>query len=98
MRSKNDKFVVCPFDKAHTMPAPRLQWHLAKCKSKLARDQQGFPTFHCRFNYMHIYFDKDECQKHESECSIQLNEERESRQKYQNILNIGISGDANEAN
>ena len=70
MRRFDDEQVICPFDKQHKMPSARLQWHLVKCRSKLEREQQGLPTYHCKFHYMHIFFDKEELHTHEADCAF----------------------------
>ena len=69
MRSHDDLYVHCPFNYAHVMPHPRLQWHLAKCPAKVTREKDGLPTYRCFFNSLHIYIDKEKLKEHESNCS-----------------------------
>ena len=64
--------VICPFDKNHKMPAARLIWHLAKCKSKKKHEQDGKPVFHCRHNFLHIHFGQEENKACEAECGQKI--------------------------
>ena len=68
MRRFDDPVVECPYDKAHKMPLPRLQWHLCRCKAKQERDAAQLPTYHCKFNFLHIFFDEQLFKEHEVEC------------------------------
>ena len=69
MRRHNDEIVECPFDKNHKMPQPRLQWHITnKCKAQQTREEQRLPILHCKHNFMHIYFERDALELHESDC------------------------------
>ena len=69
MKSFDDEMIVCPFNEAHRMPKPKLQWHVPKCKDKIARDQQGLPTYHCKHNWYHIFFTDEEHLMHEADCA-----------------------------
>ena len=71
MKRFDDEQVLCPYDEKHKMPKQRLQWHLVKCKSKQAHEQKGLPSYHCKYHYQHIYFDKVELEKHETSCYFQ---------------------------
>ena len=79
MKRFDDEQVVCPFDEKHKMPKQRLQWHLVKCRAKLEREQQGLPTYHCKYHYQHIYFDEEKLATHEETCDFQPVEKQESR-------------------
>ena len=68
MRRHDDPIITCPFDKAHKMPSVRLQWHLARCTAKKFRQEQGLPIFNCKYNFLHIYLDQTELDKHEETC------------------------------
>lgn len=79
MRNHQDPFVTCPYDKAHKMPAKRLQWHFAKCKAKQERFDLGLPDFHCRHNWMHIFLSEDELKAHELDCEKLLDQKKKDR-------------------
>ena len=79
MRKYTDEIVECPFDKSHKMPQPRLQWHLVKCQAKRDREELNLPTYHCRNNYLHVYFDKDALALHEESCNKICDDKRASR-------------------
>ena len=68
MRRHDDPIMTCPYDSSHKMPSARLQWHYAKCKSKKLRQEQGLPIFNCRFNYSHIFLEKELIDHHEEVC------------------------------
>jgi hypothetical protein len=68
MRKYTDPIVECPFDPAHKMPQPRLQWHLVKCSAKIKREQAGLPIFNCKNNFSHIFLEADKLNEHEIEC------------------------------
>jgi hypothetical protein len=50
------------------MPSLRLQWHLARCPAKKNREREGLPTFHCKHNYLHIFFEQTTLFEHEANC------------------------------
>ena len=87
MKSFDDPQVCCPYDKNHKMPYPRLQWHLVKCKSKLERQKLGLDEFHCKFNYMHIFFSKDELNEHQANCELKVNAKIDERLQVQKEIN-----------
>ena len=82
MKRFNDEQVVCPFDDKHKMPKQRLQWHIVKCKAKIERDRQGLPTYHCRHNYHHIYFAKEELEAHEADCDFKPIEQKPKEPEF----------------
>lgn len=47
--------VVCPYNKTHTMPAKRLQYHLMKCR----RNFRGIEFATCPFNARHVMPKRD---------------------------------------
>ena len=79
MRNFNDPTVECPYNKGHKMPAPRLQWHLVKCKSKQERQQAGLLDYHCKYNFMHIFFTQEELDSHLVECEQNCEAQRSKR-------------------
>ena len=68
MRRHDDPIMICPYDSSHKMPSARLQWHYAKCKAKKLRLEQGLPIFNCKFNYSHIFLEKELIDHHEEVC------------------------------
>ena len=42
----------------------------------------GLPEFHCRHNYMHLFFTKEELNDHEAQCQKEM-EEKEKERNYQ---------------
>ena len=68
MKSYTDNIICCPFDKLHKMPSQRLQWHIVKCPTKVYREKNGLPIYHCKFYYLHIYLEKHELDMHEKFC------------------------------
>ena len=79
--------VECPYDKNHKMSQTRLQWHLVKCKAKISRQQLNLPEYHCKFNYLHIFFTEEEIQKHETKCQQEFDLKAKNRKEKQNSLN-----------
>jgi len=77
MRRHSDPIVECPYDKSHSMPLPRLQWHLVKCNAKKIRDEMNLPTYHCKYNYLHIHFDEAKFAEHEEACRIEVERKKE---------------------
>ncbi|KAH8420628.1 hypothetical protein KR009_012416 [Drosophila setifemur] len=68
-----EKYVLCPYDRAHRLLPTRLSWHLNRCsrnhpKSKMVR---------CPFNITHVHSVPD-MQKHVIECP--------SRTKFENYV------------
>ncbi len=72
MKSFDEQRIKCPFDTRHEMPKSRLQWHLPKCKAKQDREALGLPTFVCKFNSMHIFFEQELILAHEADCESKL--------------------------
>ena len=68
MRRHDDPIITCPYDSSHKMPSARLQWHYAKCKAKQLRIEQGLPIYNCKFNYSHIFLEKELIDHHEEVC------------------------------
>lgn len=68
MRRHDDPIVICPYNSSHKMPSARLQWHYAKCKDKALRQQQGLPTFNCKFNYSHVFLEQSLLDHHQEVC------------------------------
>ena len=68
MRRHTDPYINCPFDRQHTMPEPRLQWHLNKCKARAKHIEEGKPVYHCKFFQLHIFFTENGLARHESLC------------------------------
>jgi len=79
MRNHDDPMVTCPYDKSHKMPAPRLQWHLVKCKARIERNNLGLPEYHCKYNFMHLFFTKEELEEHEAQCEQEKENQRNQR-------------------
>ena len=90
MRSYKDPMVECPYDKNHKMPGPRLQWHLVKCKARAERQKLGLPEFHCRHNYMHVYFTEGELADHEAECQRAAERKQAERLENQEAVNKAL--------
>ena len=90
MRTHQDPFVNCPYDKAHKMPAKRLIWHFAKCKAKQERFDLGLPDFHCKFNCNHIFLSQEELQAHELDCQLKVDQKKEQRLEDQQTLNKAL--------
>ena len=82
--------VSCPYDKAHKMSAPRLQWHLVKCKAKAERMALGLPEYHCKFNYMHLFFTQEELDTHQDQCEKDQEEKERLRMQEQNNVNRAL--------
>lgn len=55
MRSYLDKQVKCPFDESHSMPEPRLIWHISRCPVRMQHIKEGKPIYHCKYFHTHIY-------------------------------------------
>ena len=55
------------------MPQTRLQWHLVKCKAKLERQKLNLPDYHCKYNYLHIFFSETELKEHQDTCQLKAN-------------------------
>ena len=83
MKRFDDEKVTCPYDKAHTMPKQKLQWHLVKCKAKKDRQARGEPDFHCKHNWSHIFLDKLALEVHESSCESAIKESSVSLSAFQ---------------
>ena len=82
MRSAGDAMVYCPYDERHKMPKPRLQWHLATCKTKKEHEASGNPTYRCKYNFFHIYFDGKDCSDHEAHCQSAPAPESETASQF----------------
>ena len=93
MRGFSDPVVTCPYDKSHKMPAKRLQWHFAKCKAKQERAQLGLPDYHCRFNFYHLFFTKEELDEHEADCERESEDRKATRLENQNKINQALLDD-----
>ena len=65
MKRFDDEKVECPFYDHHKMPKQRLQWHVPKCEAKFRKECPHVEVFHCKYNYLHIYFEKDVLESHE---------------------------------
>ena len=89
MRRFADPIVEFPFDKSHKMLLPRLQQHLCRCKAKQQREDAQMPNFHCKFNFLHIFFDEKEYQEHKVECQKVKNK---INAKYQSGTFVKIWG------
>lgn len=72
MRSYNDPYVHCPFDRAHFTPSTRLPFHIAKCPAKKKREADGLPIYYCQYHHLHIYLDEKELRQHELDCPNNL--------------------------
>ena len=92
MRKYTDAVVECPYDKSHKMPQPRLQWHFVKCQEKKDREALNLPTYHCKNNYLHVYFDKDAMDLHEEECDKLSADRKASRTATQTEFFRDYSG------
>ena len=68
------------------MPYLSYQWHLAKCKSKIAHETKGLPTFYCQYHGLHIFFRKIDVLAHELECENNPANKREVSQAEQYLL------------
>ena len=74
-----DEMVTCPYNKGHRMPSMKLKWHLVKCKAKKERDELGLAEYHCKMNWMHIFFTKEELLEHEAECELACEARRQEK-------------------
>lgn len=69
MNFHNAKFVNCPYDPNHYVKENRLKWHMAKCPSR-HHDRE---EFHCMYYYEHMFYSRDELEKHEKEtCPVMI--------------------------
>jgi hypothetical protein len=66
MLSYTDHKVHCPFDHQHIIPLPSAPFHITKCKDKYLSQNPGKVVYHCRWNYMHIFLEKEKLQAHET--------------------------------
>ena len=65
----NERLVVCPFNVQHKNIHPqRLQFHLSRCPDKKRYEKLGMDVFHCKWDYQHICFSKEELLRHERTC------------------------------
>ena len=67
MRRFDDPKITCVFDKSHTMPSLRWQYHFTNCKKQYLAKNPESVVYHCRHYYLHVYLDGEQCKQHESE-------------------------------
>ena len=62
----------------------------AEFRAKKEREALGLPEFHCKFNYMHVYFSKDEIVEHEKQCELNVNLKSSKRLHDQKEINSNL--------
>ena len=82
-----DEYVTCPYNKGHNMPSMKLKWHLVKCKAKKERDELGLAEYHCKMNWMHIFFTKEELLDHEKQCEKACEQRKQDKIEAQHEWN-----------
>ncbi|CAI2370566.1 unnamed protein product [Moneuplotes crassus] len=87
MRRADDPMVKCHFDRSHVMPRPRYQWHLVKCKAHKKYQDSGRPIYHCKWNYMHIFFTEAKLLNHQKNCHDKDEEFEKNQAKLKLIEN-----------
>lgn len=65
MRRYDEFKIRCPYIPSEQMPYLSFQKHQLKCKMKFLAEYPSRRVFHCKYNYMHIFFDEALLREHE---------------------------------
>ncbi|CDW83050.1 UNKNOWN [Stylonychia lemnae] len=99
MRRYDDPKIICPFDKSHIMPSIRFTWHMKKCKDQYLVKNPTSTVWHCKYHYLHIYFDENVLKQHYTECEHHPDKiKAKNEQTIKDWQQLRITEDNNQQN